>query len=267
MNKLFLKAIILIALFFSSWFILSRIDWMTVFKVEHLTKTTEEKLGDLYWEMLSSSEKVIQSRKVTLPLDSILSKICISNNIDKSKIKLHVVESSEINAFALPDNHLVIFSNLILTADNEAELAGIICHELAHIEKKHVMRKLIKEVGLSVLTSIVTENHHSQMVKQTAKILSSTAYDRNLEKEADIKAVDYLLKANIDPESFANFLYKLAESEPDIQSDLTWISTHPDTKARAGYIIEYSSSSGKSKKFKPILAQATWDKMEANLDY
>lgn len=264
MKKLLLQAILLIALFFASWFLLNKIDWMKLFRVEHLTQTTEEKLGDLYWEMISSSEQEIRSKKVTLPLDSILTVICTSNDIDKSKIKLHVIESSETNAFALPDHHLVILSHLITSADNEAELAGIICHELAHIQKKHVMKKLVKEVGLSVLTSMVTGNHNSQVVKQTVKVLSSTAYDRNLEKEADRKAVDYLLKAQINPEPFANFMYKLAESESDASSNLTWLSTHPDTKERAASIIGYSRR--KSGRYLPILSPITWNNMEDYLE-
>ena len=101
MFKVLIQGVIIIALFFCTWLSLSTINWVTIFKIEHLTNVTEEKLGDIYWDMIKSNEKEIQNIEVTLPLDSILSKICISNNIDKNIFKLHVIESDEINAFAL----------------------------------------------------------------------------------------------------------------------------------------------------------------------
>lgn len=89
-----------------------------------------------------------------------------------------------MNAFSLPDGHLIVFSGLILNSDSPEELAGVVGHELAHIELNHVMKKLVKEVGLSTLISLITGNSGSDMIKETAKTLSLTAFDRNLEKDA-----------------------------------------------------------------------------------
>lgn len=264
MKKLFIQALIMVAMFFTVFFILNQVNWMTIFRVEQLSKTTEEKLGDMFWDLFNKTEKEIKNPKVTSPTDSIVSKICISNGIEKDKIKIHIIESSEVNAFLLPNNHLVINSGLILYSENEAELCGVICHELAHMEMNHVMKKLIKEVGLSVLISMTAGNSGSEMIKETAKLLSSTAYDRNLEKEADVKAVDYLLKANINPEPFANFLYKLSENESKIVSRLIWISTHPDSKERAKYIIEYYNN--RTQNFQSVLNPETWDKYKEYLN-
>jgi predicted Zn-dependent protease len=152
---------------------------------------------------------------------------------------------------------------LISAAGNEEELSGVICHELAHIELKHVMKKLIKEVGLSVLISMTTGNSGTEKVKETAKMLSSTAFDRSLEKEADLKAVEYLIKTNIDPEPFANFLYKLSDRESDVMKYLSWVSTHPDSKERAEYIIE--SFKGKETKTEHVLSQETWERVKDKL--
>jgi len=96
-------------------------------------------------------------------------------------------------------------------------------------------------------------------------MLSSSAFDRSLEKEADIKAVDYLVNANLNPEPFAYFLYKLSETENEAAKYLTWISTHPDSKERAEYIIEYGK--GKKTQYKPVLSIDTWDKLKTTLKY
>jgi beta-barrel assembly-enhancing protease len=125
------------------------------------------------------------------------------------------------------------------------------------------MKKLVKEIGLSVLISMTTGNSGGEIIKETAKMLSSSAFDRSLEKEADIKAVDYMIKANVNPEPFANFLYKLSEKEHEVTKYMTWISTHPDSKERAEYIVEYSK--GKLKDFKSILSIETWNQIQLEI--
>ena len=263
MKKPIIQGLITILLFFGTWYTLTQIDWMKIFKVQQVTDKTEQKLGELFWEVFKKSEKEIKNTHVVNSVDSIVTHICKANKIDRSKLKIHVLDKDDINAFALPNGHLIIYSGLILDSDNQEELAGVICHEIAHIELNHVMKKLVKEIGLSVLISMTTGNSGAEVIKETAKMLSSSAFDRSLEKEADIKAVDYLVNANINPEPFANFLYKLSDTEHEAIKYLTWISTHPDSQDRAEYIIKYSK--GKETEYKPILSNETWDKLKAAL--
>ena len=174
-----------------------------------------------------------------------------------------MLNKDEINAFALPNWHLIIYSGLIHNSDNQEEFTGVISHEIAHIELNHVMKKLVKEIGLSVLISMTTGNGGAEIIKETAKMLSSSAFDRNLEKEADIKAVDYLTTAKVNTEPFANFLYKLSDKEHEAPKYLTWISTHPDSRERAAYIVEYNKD--KLTDYKPILSNETWEKFKVKL--
>lgn len=263
MKKPIIQGLTIIFLFFGTWYTLAQIDWIKIFNVQQVTDKAEKKLGELFWEVFKTSEKEIKKTNVVNSVDSIVTQICKANKIDRSTLKIHILAKEEINAFALPNGHLIIYSGLILNSDNQEELAGVICHEIAHIELNHVMKKLVKEIGLSVLISMTTGNSGAEVVKETAKMLSSTAFDRSLEKEADIKAVDYLINANINPQPFADFLYKLSDNEHESTKYLTWISTHPDSKNRAEYIIDYSK--GKEIGYKPILANQTWDKLKVTL--
>ena len=263
MKKPIIQGLITILLFFGTWYVLTQIDWMKIFKVQQVTDKTEQKLGELFWEVFKKSEKEVINTLVVNSVDSIVTQVCKTNKIDRSKLKIHILDKEDINAFALPNGHLIIYSGLILNSDNQEELVGIVCHEIAHIELNHVMKKLVKEIGLSVLISMTTGNSGAEVIRETAKMLSSSAFDRSLEKEADIKAVDYLVNANINPEPFADFLYKLSDTEHEAIKYLTWISTHPDSKDRAEYIIEYSK--GKEKEYKSILSNETWDKLKAEL--
>ena len=264
MKKTIIQGAISILLFFGTWFALTKIDWVTVFKVQKVTDKTEEKLGNLFWEIFQRTEKENKNPFIVNSIDSIVTRICTANKIDREFIKVHILNKDDINAFALPNGHLIVYSGLIINSDNQEELSGVICHEIAHINLNHVMKKLVKESGLSVLISMTTGNGGSEIVKETSKMLSSSAFDRSLEKEADIKAVDYLIKAKINPEPFADFLFKLSDKENEETKYLTWISTHPDSKERAEYIIEYSKD--KKSTYTGVMTTETWDKLKEKLN-
>ncbi|MFN0013682.1 MAG: M48 family metallopeptidase [Saprospiraceae bacterium] len=260
MRKIFFQGCSIVVLFFATWYALQQVDWMSFFKVKQATESLEEKLGDMFSEIFGKDE--LYSSSVTNPIDSILTRLCTENGIDRDEIKLHIVDNDEVNAFALPDKHLVVHSGLILAAQNEGEVCGVIGHELAHIQLGHVMKKLVKEIGLSVLISM-TAGGSGEVVREAAKMLSSSAFDRKLEREADMKSVDYMVKADIRPEPFADFMFRLSASESDLAKALTWVSTHPDSKDRAEYIIGYS----KNKRFenRPVLSARTWEKLQERL--
>lgn len=262
-NKIVLQGLVIVILFFSTWMVLRQVDWMSVLRVKIITEKTEVKLGEIFWEIFKKSETEYQHPLVIQSIDSIVTKICVANKIDRHLIKEHVIDKDEINAFALPDGHLIIYTGLIVAAENPEELSGVICHEIAHVELDHVMKKLVKEVGLSVLISMTAGNSGSEMIRKTAKMLSSTAFDRSLEKEADIKAIEYLAEAKISPAPFADFLYKLAGEENEVMKYLSWISTHPDSKERAAYIIEHSKDLSITNE--AVLAQETWDVVQDQL--
>ncbi|MFZ7167107.1 MAG: M48 family metallopeptidase [Bacteroidota bacterium] len=262
MKKTIIQGILIALLFFGVWFTLAQIDWVNFFNVQKVNDKTEQKLGELFWEAFKKTERENQNIHVLNSVDSIITAICRANIIDRENIKIHILNKDDINAFALPNGHLIIYSGLIVSTDNQEELTGVICHEIAHIELNHVMKKLVKEIGLSVLISMTTGSS-GEIIKETAKMLSSSAFDRSLEKEADIKAVDYLTKARVNPEPFANFLYKLSDKEQETTRYFTWISTHPDSRERAEYIIEYNKEN--IIEYKPILDIKTWNNLKEEL--
>lgn len=262
MKKLYVQGLIIIGSFFAIWYVATLVDWMKLFRVEEMNRKAEKKLGDLYWDFFSKTGKVIKDKEITMPVDSILGRICEANYIDRESIKLHILENGEVNAFALPGRHIIIYTGLILKTENESQLAGVICHELAHQEEGHIMKRLIKEVGISVLLGAVSGNNNGQVINETAKLLSSTAYDRTLEKRADIMAVNYMVQADIDPLPFADFIGSL-KTDHTVSKYLYWVSTHPEETDRMDYLVEYC----KSKKVAPvpILAQASWNIMKTDI--
>lgn len=255
MIKIFLQLILLVGSFLALWFGLSRIDWRTTFKIEEKGENTEERLGNLYWDVIRKLEKEVKDPIVYSEVDSLLLRICEANAIDRKAIKLHLLDKDEVNAFAFPGHHLILYSGLIKECENAEELCGVIGHEIAHMEKDHIMRKLIREIGLSVLVAMTTGGGNPEIIQRAIKILTSSAYSRELEREADITGTDYLIQANIDPEPFATFLYRLGSREKDFPDQLFWITSHPGSEERAKAILEYI-------KIKQINATPVMDSLE-----
>jgi len=254
-NKTIFQGLIIGVAFFGMWFALSRVDFVGFFKIEKHTASVENKIGDLIWDQIQESEDVITNDSIVKELDKLILPICKANNINRDSLKVHIVEKDEINAFALPNNHLVVYTGLIIECKKQEALQGVLGHEIAHIEKNHVMKKLSKEVGLSVLLSAASGGKGGTILKGIFKTLTSTAYDRALEKEADMESVKYLLKADINPEPMADFMFELAQKQ-DTPDGFGWISTHPESEERARYILEYLK--GKKHKNKQTISEKDW---------
>ncbi|RYZ47848.1 MAG: peptidase M48, partial [Sphingobacteriales bacterium] len=121
--KVLIQLFVLIALFLSCYFGLSQFNWVRIMHVEEISRDTERKLGDLIWGSVSESAEEITDVAITGPVDTLVRRLCVANKIDRP-VKIHILLSEELNAFALPDNHLVILSGLLRDCDNESELLG-----------------------------------------------------------------------------------------------------------------------------------------------
>ncbi|AOW08900.1 peptidase M48 [Flavobacterium gilvum] len=256
MMKALFKGLSIVAAFFGIWILLSQVDYITFFKIDKAKSVTEKKVGDMIWDQIKQTEDIIVNDSITKSLDKLLKPLCKENGIERDSLKVHIIKKDEVNAFALPDGHLVVYSGLIEASKNEQALIGVLGHEIAHIEKNHVMEKLSKEIGFSVLMSITTGNNNSGVIREVMHTLSSSAYDRALEKEADIASVEYMLKAKVDPAPFADFMYEMSFNNK-LESALSWINSHPESEERAKYILEYIK--GKKVNKKSFLTKKEWD--------
>lgn len=263
MKKIVLQGFVLLLLFIGTWFGLSQINWMKLFKIETLIEEAPKKLGEMYWKFFQEQKVELLDSTIIQPIDSLVRHICSTNGLNHFDIKLHILPDDEINAFTLPDNHLVIYTGLLNATNTEDQLCGVICHEIAHMEKNHVMKKLIREIGLTTLLSSTIGGNNGDFLLESAKVLTSTAYDREWENDADIRAVKYLNKACINTDGFSQVLEIFELKDSDLSHSLTWLSTHPDTRARIRGVQNLGNGSHKT--FKPILSDKTWSELKNSL--
>jgi len=237
-KKALVQFAILALLFFATWFTLSRIGFVAIFHVEQLTRENERKLSEFILDAVRRGNEELESDTVQSCLDSMKHRLCAANAIEDSTITLHILLKDDVNAFALPDRHLVVYSGLIRYCDSPEELSGVLAHEIAHMEHRHVMKKLMKEVGLSMLTTMAGGESGGEIGRATVRLLSSTAFDREQEHEADTAAVHMMAKAGIDPEHLANFLFRLSQEKYNIPKRFELLSTHPNSQDRAAEILK-----------------------------
>lgn len=256
MKKILGQGLLSLGLFLGSWWLLSQVEWVTLFRVEQISRKAEHQLGELLLDVFQQDSREITDRTALQVVDSVVDRICKANSIDRSLIKLHLLVKEDINAFALPDGHLVVYSGLIADAKNPEELAGVLAHELAHIQLKHITQKLIKEIGITAIAALTTGSGNGAVIRDLARTISATAFDRALESEADSVGVAYLQNARIDPAPLANFLMRMAEKQQELLEYFTWVSTHPDSKQRAEKIRGLAKT--KQTSYRAALNDSSW---------
>jgi predicted Zn-dependent protease len=258
MKNPFVQGLLLVGIFFFAWWALCQVDWVNLLRVKPAKETADEKLGKLIFSAFE--KKVVKDKSINLPLDSLKQRLCRANGLGLQTIKLCAVHSSEVNAFALPFGFVMINLGIINECEDEAALAGVLAHEIAHVQQNHVTKKLIKELGAAVVANLLTNGAGGEVVREAIQVLTSRAYDRSLEAEADELATTYLCKAGIDAKPFAKLMKRLEKD--DIPAAFKWISTHPESEERAAQIIREADSC--TNNYQKVLAKATWEKLKAN---
>ncbi|WP_299237834.1 M48 family metallopeptidase [Sulfurihydrogenibium sp.] len=150
----------------------------------------------------------------------------------KVDYQFYVVNSGEVNAFALPGGPVFIHRGLLLTLDNESEFAGVIAHELGHINARHHAKFLEKTYGLNILLNILavatSQSQYQQIIMQLAQVsagLLQLKYSRDQEREADALGVRFTYEAGYDPRGLIATFEKFKKMEKTQAP--AWLLTHP----------------------------------------
>lgn len=238
MKKVSIQFLLLAVSFFGIWFLLSNINFVKHFHVAELSKENEKKLGELVLDDVRRENRELKSDNVQTFVDSVRNRLCDANGIADSSIGIHIVIKDDVNAFALPDGNIVVYTGLIQYCKSPEELSGVMAHEMGHIEHGDVMKKLMRDVGLSMLTTVAGGNADEEIGRDMMRLLSSSAFDREQESEADSAAVRIMARANIDPQCLANMLFRLSQEKNDNSGRFEWLSTHPNSQDRAAEILK-----------------------------
>lgn len=147
------------------------------------------------------------------------------------RYRFHVAKNDAINAFAMPGGIIVVHTGLIEATRRPEELAGVLAHEVQHVEQRHSLEAMIKDLGLRGLWALVSGDLSGGMIAQAAVELTSLSFSRDAEEEADAKGFDLLVKEGIDPSGMADFFVTM-EKQAGSAAPPPFMSTHPASKDR-----------------------------------
>jgi len=165
--------------------------------------------------------------------------------------EFHVVENPAINAFALPGGVIVVHTGLIRATHIPEELAGVLAHEVQHVEQRHSLKAMIRETGLRGLWAAVSGDLGGTLAGQAALRLGSLRFSRDAEREADARGFEALVERDIDPQGMVDFfgtMHRVAQGSPP-----AWLSTHPASDARQQALRAMHAALGE-RSFTPLAA-------------
>lgn len=197
----------------------------------------DESIGELASkQMVGSMGLLVHDEVVVDAIQSIVDRLAPASSLDGVTYSLQIVESDQVNAFALPGGHMVVFTGLIAKSDSPEEVAAVIGHEMAHVTQRHGIRRLLGSVGLLVAVQVLLGDvgGATVAVQELFTIAAVNGYSRTQESEADAEGIRMLHASGISPEGAVTFFQKLKDEETALEKSgiLDWIGTHPDHEAR-----------------------------------
>ena len=196
-------------------------------------------MGRAYSQQVEHGAKMVQDPVVTEYVNRIGQNL-VRNSDAKVPFTIKVIDTDEVNAFALPGGFFYVNSGLILAADSEAELAGVMAHEIGHVAACHVAREQTRGniVNLASIPLIFVPGgwavyEGTQAALSIGVPLTFMKFSRTFEAQADFLGMEYMYKAGYDPQSFISFFEKVEAQEKKKPGTIAKaFASHPMTPDR-----------------------------------
>jgi hypothetical protein len=198
---------------------------------------TEIRMGKQYAMQVEQGVKLVQDPVVNEYVNRIGQNL-VRNSDAQVPFTIKVIDSDEVNAFALPGGFFYVNSGLILAADEEAEMAGVMAHEIAHVAARHMTRQMTRAqwANIGTIPLIFVGGGIGYGIYEAAGLglpLTFMKFQRNFEAEADYLGLQYMYKTGYDPQAFISFFEKIQAKEKKKPGTLAKaFASHPQTPDR-----------------------------------
>lgn len=213
--------------------------------VFQVTPEYEMQLGQLGFAELSKAAPAANAPEAAAFLQQLVDKLVSKTPGPNFRYQVTVLDAPDVNAVT-PPGHIIVFTGLLRFVDTEAELAGVLSHELAHNYGHHSARRALKTYHVGNLGNAITQaiNPKTQAGQLATSLgtavgtdLFLKAYSRSEEKEADLFGAHLMFNAGYHPSAMSAFFLKLYKANP--RTPPRFLSTHPPSPDRADYTSEY----------------------------
>ena len=184
---------------------------------------------------VEAQSRLLRDPRVEAYVDELVQNL-VRNSDARVPFTVKVIDSDELNAFALPGGFLYVNTGLILEAQTEAELAGVLAHEIAHVTARHATKQYTKATLFQWMTLPLVfvggpAGYGVQQILTVAGPLTFLKFKRNAEREADFLGLQYTYHAGFDPVALVDFLERLKDKDKEGRLAKVF-SSHPMTKDR-----------------------------------
>lgn len=164
------------------------------------------------------------------------------HNKDQFQWRVRIIKNdSTLNAFCTPGGYIYVYTGILKYLDNEAQLAGVLGHEIGHADLRHSTRQMTKAYGVNVLVSIIAGDR--QLIKQVTEGIIGLKFSRDHETEADEASVRYLCPTSYPADAGAGFFEKIQNAGSG-NNPPEFLSTHPDPVNRIEHFHEAKAELG-----------------------
>ena len=208
------------------------VPWLSEKLATMISEDKEAQFGNTVYDALAMSSQ--QQDEATLLLNGFFDAMNVSSSYS---IRIKVVKSEIVNAFALPGGIIVVYTGLLKQLETYPELAALLSHEFTHVNNKHSTSSIFRKLGSRVFLGLLFGNFESVtavLIDQADKF-KSLNYSRTLEKEADMEGLAILKGRKIDPAGFASLFRKLKNASRG-RTIPEFLASHPDIDKRIEYI-------------------------------
>ncbi|OGQ84096.1 MAG: hypothetical protein A2289_25645 [Deltaproteobacteria bacterium RIFOXYA12_FULL_58_15] len=224
--------------------------------VDALPIEIDQKLGEVAFSAMDLGGDKVEAPIVVEGMQAIIERVQPYYDLKGMKLEIHVVDSKQVNAFALPGGYLVVYTGLLRDAAGSSQVAGVIAHEIGHVIHRHGLTRIGQSLGLVAGLQLILGDVSGVLgaAQDLLTVAAINGYSRTQESEADATAVAALHAAGLDPTSLIGFFEKqIAEQNSGaIDSEiLSWVSSHPDNAERIAAMRKQITSLEKNKE-KPL---------------
>jgi Zn-dependent protease with chaperone function len=272
--KIFSGGALILLLFFFAVFKIVPYYFMDQF-LDKIPLEWEETIGNAVLSAFPV-EKNPDPRVMALLTDTL--RLLKQSKVEKTpyNLKVFILPTEQINALALPGGNIIVFEGLLKIVDSPEEIAGVLAHEAQHIFLKHSTRGILRNLASWILLALIRGDANAVMesVVGIAGQLNTLGFSRKMETEADIKGIELMLEAKINPKGMLSIFKKLLKEELKLEENkknssisknakevFSYLSTHPSAKIRIKE-LENKIKNNSEKLWIPLYPNSNWNEIK-----